>query len=431
MRKTNVISHREASSPDAPSSARKPAQLEAPSQERPRVLLVDDEPRILEGLTAHLRRRYEVDAVSEAREAVRRLEHGEHYQVLVTDMRMPVMNGVDVLREALRLSPDTVRILLTGYADIMTAAQAINEGRIFRFLTKPCPPPLVNRALHDAVVHYRQQTNDRGLVASEVQRICQQLIETDRLASLGVLAGGLGSQLIQLSTVLLSTFSSLEQTLGGKSLPLDEQLQDIRWVGRKLRDHSRTLSRMVTESAAGPRRFDLADLVRQTVDDLEVFGPLKTARLTIDIGHSGVWVEGEQTRLRHALVNVLLASVRAVEQDSCQDSQIGVAVRTDADHHHAIIRIRDNGQHASNGEVSRLEEWLMSDDSTRKGQLSLSTVQLIVEEHAGELRMNDAADGGTCFEIVLPLVDIGMTPDTLVEIDAHLGMESTWGDTDE
>jgi CheY-like chemotaxis protein len=395
---------------------------------RPRVLLVDDEPRVLEGLTAHLGRRYEIVAISESREAIRRLETDDPYHVLVTDMRMPVMDGVDVLRESLRITPDTVRILLTGYADIETAAQAINEGRIFRFLTKPCAPPLVNRALHDAVVHYRQQTKDRRLVASEVQQICSHLIETDRLASIGVLAGGLGSELVNLSTVALATYSSLEQTLAGADPDIDEQLEDIRWVGRQLRDHSRTLSRMVTESAAGPQRFDLAELAQRTIDDLNVFGPLRTARLTIDICDGSIWVEGEKTRLRQALINLLLRSANAVDRESCNDAHITVAVSTDPDENRAIVRIQDNGTHPDSGEVSDLPNWLMSEKSSGKGMLSLSAVQLIVEEHSGELRLDDSVDERTEVRLLLPLAGMEWSAPTRVDLESTLATESTWGE---
>ena len=406
------------------------SEMSSSVEQLPRVLLVDDEPRVLEGLTAHLGRRYAIDTATEAREAIRRLSQDGPYHVLVTDMRMPIMNGVDVLREALTISPDTVRILLTGYADIETAAQAINEGRIFRFLTKPCAPPLVNRALHDAVVHYRQQTEDRQLVASEVQQICQHLIETDRLASVGVLAGGLSSELINLSTVVLSTYSSLEHSLQGEDPAVDEQLEDIRWVGRQLRDHARTLSRMLTESATGPSRFDLAELVEQTVDDLDVFGPLRTARLTVDICDASVWVEGEKTRLRQALVNLLLRSAQAVEQETCNDAQITIAVSTEPTRRRAVVRIQDNGIHRDSRRVADLPSWLISDDSSGKGILSLSTVQLIVEEHSGELRLDETLDGRTCVEMLLPLAGMGWESKTRVDLESTLAMESTWGDVD-
>lgn len=153
-----------------------------PDRPRPRILLVDDDPNVLAALAAHLRRRYAVDIASEGREAVQRLDSPQPYEVVITDMRMPVMNGVDVLREAFERSPDTVRILLTGYADLEIAARAVNEGQVFRLLTKPCPPPMIARALHDALVHRRARRARQSRLARALREVERGAALADTLA---------------------------------------------------------------------------------------------------------------------------------------------------------------------------------------------------------------------------------------------------------
>jgi response regulator RpfG family c-di-GMP phosphodiesterase len=106
---------------------------------KPKVLLVDDEERILRSLGLLLRMQYQVFATSDGYEALEILKR-EKIHVLISDQRMPIMMGSELLRHARDIAPDTIRILLTGYADADAALEAVNEGEIFRYITKPWGP---------------------------------------------------------------------------------------------------------------------------------------------------------------------------------------------------------------------------------------------------------------------------------------------------
>jgi DNA-binding NtrC family response regulator len=109
---------------------------EAGSDARPCVLCVDDEPRILIALKALLRAQYEVLTVDNGAAALDILR-SRRVDVLISDQRMPTMTGVEVLRGARELQPRTIRLLLTGYSDLNAIIGSINEGEIFRFVSKP------------------------------------------------------------------------------------------------------------------------------------------------------------------------------------------------------------------------------------------------------------------------------------------------------
>ncbi|MCX7960391.1 MAG: response regulator [Burkholderiales bacterium] len=114
-----------------------PAAPAAPAPpKRPRLLLVDDEERVLNALRALLGERFEIETATSGEEALARLQAGR-FHVLVSDQRMPGMAGVELLRRARALAPDTVRLLLTGYADLAAIVGSVNEGEVFRFLSKP------------------------------------------------------------------------------------------------------------------------------------------------------------------------------------------------------------------------------------------------------------------------------------------------------
>ena len=129
-----------------------------------RILCVDDEPKVLEGLERLLHRKYSLLTANSGEEALRLLAGPEPIDVIVSDMRMPRMNGAALLAECRKRSPDTVRLLLTGQTDLDSAISAVNEGHVFRFLTKPCPAPVFVEALSSALEQHRLITSERVLL---------------------------------------------------------------------------------------------------------------------------------------------------------------------------------------------------------------------------------------------------------------------------
>ena len=113
-------------------------QLQPPDS-RPRLLFVDDEQRVLNSMRIMFRRQFDLFLASHGAEALD-IVKDKNIDVIVADHRMPKMTGVEVLSKVRALSPRTVRILLTGYADLDAVEGSINESEVFRFLTKPCAP---------------------------------------------------------------------------------------------------------------------------------------------------------------------------------------------------------------------------------------------------------------------------------------------------
>ncbi len=136
---------------------------------KPRIICVDDEPRVLKGLRRRLGRDYDITMAESGAEALTTMRQADDFQVIVSDMRMPAMNGAQLLAMARKEFPDTVRVLLTGQSDLDDAIAAVNEGNIFRFLTKPCPPEVLLPALEAAVEHNRLIRSERELLEGTVR----------------------------------------------------------------------------------------------------------------------------------------------------------------------------------------------------------------------------------------------------------------------
>lgn len=138
------------------------------SEPKYKVLCVDDEQRVLDALKRHLRDRFEVFTAPGGAEAIDILTAHKDLAVIVSDMRMPEMDGATLLRHARILRPSTVRILLTGQADMGAAIKAVNEGQIFRFLTKPCPPDLFMSVLDEAIRQHELMAAEKILLQRTV-----------------------------------------------------------------------------------------------------------------------------------------------------------------------------------------------------------------------------------------------------------------------
>ena len=149
----------------------------------PRVLCVDDEPEILEGLRDILRRRFTVVTATSGRDALALVEEHEPFVAIVSDLTMPGMDGAHLLEAVRRVSPDTVRLLLTGTADLGIAIDAVNRGQIFRFLVKPCPLDQLVAALDAAVDQHRLVTAERVLLEETLAGSVQALVDVLGLAS--------------------------------------------------------------------------------------------------------------------------------------------------------------------------------------------------------------------------------------------------------
>jgi response regulator RpfG family c-di-GMP phosphodiesterase len=142
-----------------------------------KVLMVDDEINVLEGYQRLFRHEFHIDTATGGAAALSALAATGPYAVVVSDMRMPEMDGAQLLTKIKLLAPQTTRIMLTGNADIHSAVSAVNEGNIFRFLTKPCSRENLGKALTAGLAQYRLVTAEKDLLEHTLQGSIQVLTE--------------------------------------------------------------------------------------------------------------------------------------------------------------------------------------------------------------------------------------------------------------
>jgi len=139
--------------------------------EEERILFVDDDANLLASFNRQFGRRFNVVTATGAEEALKLLSEGQHFAVIVSDMRMRGIDGARLLAEFNRRAPGTMRILLTGLNDQSIAVRAINEGHVFSFLNKPIELDELQSRLEDALAHWRIRKNEREFIDRTVNDI--------------------------------------------------------------------------------------------------------------------------------------------------------------------------------------------------------------------------------------------------------------------
>jgi CheY-like chemotaxis protein len=196
---------------------------------RPLILCVDDEPAVLEGLKLTLRKYFDVVTAKSGVEGLAMLEQKGGAAVVISDMRMPGMDGATFLAKVRTLWPDSTRLALTGALGRDDAAAAINEGQIFRFMTKPCVPDKLIAAVEAAVRHHQIVTTEKALLQQTVLGCIRALV--DVLAIVNPIAFGRGSRIRRLALDLAAAAglppsweleaAALLSQLGYVSLPIE------------------------------------------------------------------------------------------------------------------------------------------------------------------------------------------------------------------
>ena len=142
-----------------------------------KILFVDDDPNILAAYKRNLKNRFVLETALSGQEGLELIEKSEPFEVIVADMNMPGMDGIQFLSKVKEKSPDTVRIMLTGNAEQRTAMDAVNEGSIFRFLNKPCSREILSFALEAGIKQYQLITAEHELLENTLRGSIRVLTE--------------------------------------------------------------------------------------------------------------------------------------------------------------------------------------------------------------------------------------------------------------
>lgn len=380
----------------------------------PRILFVDDETSILNSLKRLFRREpYEIEFASngeEALEVFRRLRPS----VVVSDQRMPKMSGIELLSKVKALDEHTVRIILTGFTDMKVAEDAINQGEVYRFVTKPWNDDDLKAAVAAGVDRYRLVHENQRLVAElkslnvnleekvaertrELRQRQAELVQSEKLAGLGMLAGGVAHEInnplggiLALSQILLQEIKDPSQREDLRQV--EEAALRCKRIVRDLLDFSRSSQSEDHQETQLGQLFDKAiSLVL-----LQSKGKKISVHRNFDEELPSVCVN--PNRVQQVLLNLLANAVQAVDE-----RQGEIVVSTERQNGFVVATVEDNGPGIPGDVRDRIFDPFFTTKPQGEGTgLGLSVSYGIIQDHGGKIEVNCPSKGAQ-FKVFLPL----------------------------
>nr|WP_303652913.1 hybrid sensor histidine kinase/response regulator [Paludisphaera mucosa] len=387
----------------------------ARARRRPVVLVVDDEPEVLRSVHDLLRIEYQVVTRGGGVEALEYLRTAPEVASILTDQRMPGMTGVELLREAATVRPETTRLLFTAFADIRTVVDAINQGHVFRYIAKPWEPADLQALIRQAVERHELIAEKARLVA-ELQAANARLREADRLkgAFLEVASHELNTPV----TVVKGLADLWRMSQGPTATPAE-----VDWVdrihaaaGRLARTVERMLKLIDNKNFAQSLALatvDLEPLVRAAVDVLAPYLEKRGQRVEFAVQPGIAPVSCDPDKIHDVLINLLANAVKFTPDGM----SIAVEIGDDAEDARFVrVAVRDQGAGVDPADRKFLFEPFFTGFDTlhhssgdyqfgKRGiGLGLCLVKTFVELHGGRVEAYCPTDGrgGSVFAFRLP-----------------------------
>ena len=378
-----------------------------PTPRRHTILVVDDEPDVVQSVKDLLRLDYNVLGTTKAEDAVKIMQEQE-VDVVMTDQRMPEMTGVELLSQIKGPYPEATRLLFTGYADIRAVIEAINQGNVYRYITKPWDPDELETIIreacerHDLIVQRRilmdelEKRNDELRVANDLKAAFIQVASHELRTPLSILLG----------------YSELARKVGDPPAPTKEWLSRIHTAAERLKS---LIDQIIAMLQAGDfhaqlerKPVELSSFIAGAVEDVAPFVELRKQKLVREwsdqMGTMGIDAPKIRDAINHLLLNAIKFTpdggsipVRASRADGAlqiavSDSGCGIDEAELKHYGEAFFTGYDVARHSSG-----------TYEHGRRGLgLGASVVKKFVEMHGGKVQINSKVGAGTTATITLP-----------------------------
>jgi signal transduction histidine kinase len=372
------------------------------------VLVVDDEPDVIQSVKDLLRLEYNVLGATRASEGMRLLGEQEVH-VVMTDQRMPEMSGVEFLHWARAEHPDTVRLLFTGYADLRAVIDAINQGNVYRYITKPWDPDELLAVIREACQRHDLLV-DRKRLLEELEVKNASLRRASELKSAFIRV--LGHELRTPLTIQLGLTQLALRTEGLAPPAVRDWLGRIERAAQRLYVRSEQLMVLLHgerfAQALERAPADLNTLVRDAADEVRPFVERRGQSLIVDAPADLGTIEIDASKIGDSLNQLLLNAIKFTPDGG----KVTVSARRAG--RGARLEVRDSGDGVPEAAMEHLFEPFFTgfdtdrhssgtfEHGTRGLGLGLSVVKAFVDMHGGTVSARRTEQGGMAFVIDLP-----------------------------
>ncbi len=385
------------------------------------LLVIDDEVEITRSLFRQFRRKYNVHVATSAMEAMPILEK-EHIQVVLSDQRMPGMTGIDFFSKIKDKYPDALKLILTGYSDIEAVIGAINEGQVFRYLTKPWNPVELNLAIEEAFDKYELITNNRVLMhkLKEANSTLEKKVEerTQELAAanvkltnlnieknkyIGIVAHDLRNPIgaaFSFSDLLIEDFD----TLGDK-----DKREFIQIINERCNFSLNLISEFLDASKIEAGIFELKsqklnyiNFVKDCVTQNQILARNKLQTIQMHSEIEEISLHFDKNKMEQVINNLLSNAIKYSHPKTKIRVEISLFDKN------VLTKVIDEGQGIPAYELSYLfnpykTTSVKSTANEKSTGLGLAIVKKIIEAHNGSVSVTSTPKIGSEFTFTLPL----------------------------
>jgi signal transduction histidine kinase len=380
-----------------------------------KLLIVDDEQKIISALKRVLRKEnFECFFAMSGEEALSIIKNNEIH-VILSDLDMPVMDGITLLKTIKKKHPDVIRLILSGRSDSQTVLNAVNDGNILRYITKPWNAKEVVSILKQAfeLFFLKQEKNEllkkvQGYNITLEQKVAQKTRELVKIKNIAEI-GKHSSQIVHnLNNPLAATQGALqmiEMMVQDNSPDIDKinkyiqisrnSINDMGQIISSILIHARDTQTFYTET------FDLNEVIKSslTMFELDSFFK-KEIKKEIDIQEKLPGIKGIRVQIKQIFDNLIKNAMDAMEETS----EKMLFVKTRHKESNIIIEIADTGCGISHDDLDKIFSPKFTTKPVGKGTgLGLASVKSMVEGYQGKVDVQSKLNGGTTFIIELPV----------------------------
>jgi signal transduction histidine kinase len=385
------------------------------------LLIIDDEEEITKSLFRQFRRKYNVFVATSALDAMPIMEQ-ENVQVVLSDQRMPEMTGIDFFSRIKDKYPDALKLILTGYSDIEAVIGAINEGQVFRYLTKPWDPVELNLVVEEAFEKYELITNNRMLMSKlkdanvtlekKVEERTQELstanddltkLNIEKNKYIGIVAHDLRNPIgtaQQYSQLLISRLSKY---------PEEKQLNFLKIIDDRCSFSLNMIENFLDTSKIESGILDLklsdvdyCEFVQKNIDQNALFAQEKSQEILLSCGCPQTLLNIDKEKIEQVLNNLISNAIKY----SHKNKKIWVNIKFKDDMIHT--QVKDEGQGIPEEELESVftayeTTSVKSTNNEKSTGLGLAIVKKIIEAHNGLISVKSTSGIGSEFTFSLPL----------------------------
>lgn len=387
------------------------------------LLIIDDEVEITKALTRQFRKKYNVFSTTNAEDGFSIMEK-EKIQVVLSDQRMPGLTGVDFFTRIKDKYPDALKLILTGYTDIEAVIGAINDGQVFRYVTKPWNPNELDSIIREAFEKYELITNNRKLMHSlqesnttleakvkartlELEKLNDRLSELniEKNKYIGMVAHDLRNPIgvaASFSDILIEDYDGLDK---------ENQLEYLEQINKNCNFSLNLIHDFLDTSKIEAGIFDLnltfqeyVSFVKRNIVQNEILAKNKSQEIIITTDHSNIAACFDENKIQQVLNNLLSNAIKY----SFPNTKIEIDISATTDE--ITTKIIDQGQGIPEEELMKLfnpfqTTSVKSTANEKSTGLGLAIVKKIIEAHRGKLKVESEVGKGSNFMFTIPIIN--------------------------